>query len=419
MAAVSPDDSTVSEPLYKEEFARYGRNGGVTAVTFYDGDADAAATHVRAKLREVVDANPWIAGRLVKKELVFPKVGSHALVEEIFSAQPDPAVHEGQDYLALNDACVKLGVKNAASLRKTQARVSKVVLVPVAEGRFALVISISHLIADGATYYAIQNMLADGAPVRALSVTRKHQTDLKSHELKAMLPADYKWVTSLTIIKAMIKGTMSKPKGRALAYYVDEAKVAEIKDAAAKAGQWVSTNDVLTSHFGIATGARLMLFTFSYRNRIADFVDTDAGNLEGTVLLDAPGYADPRCVRKAVSSGAPYHRHSLDGSPPAPLPGFCGACPMAFLSSWASLGTKDTAVENGGIALPGATLRTHIPILPITFASTPMDVAIIYRPQPGRLAVLYGAKLASHESLTAQGSPLGAAVDAVLWPLAK
>ena len=69
----------------------------------------------------------------------------------------------------------------------------------------------------------------------------------------------------------------SKPLGRPLAYYVDEAKVADAKANAVRGGGWVSTNDVLTSHFGLATGARALMFTFSYRNRIADFCDSDAG----------------------------------------------------------------------------------------------------------------------------------------------
>ena len=77
--AVSPADATsVSEPLYKEEFSRallYGRNGGITAVTFYDGEAVAAAAYAKGKLREVLEANPWIAGQLVKQALVHLKAG--------------------------------------------------------------------------------------------------------------------------------------------------------------------------------------------------------------------------------------------------------------------------------------------------------------------------------------------------------
>ena len=45
--------------------------------------------------------------------------------------------------------------------------------------------------------------------------------------------------------------------------------MAEAKANAARGGGWVSTNDVLTSHFGLATGARALMFTFSYRNRIS------------------------------------------------------------------------------------------------------------------------------------------------------
>ena len=62
-------------------------------------------------------------------------------------------------------------------------------------------------------------------------------------------------------------------------------------------------------------------------------------------------------------------------------------------------------------------LRLHLPILPMSFANTPMDVAVIFRPQPGKLGVLYGAKVATAGSLTAEGSPLGAAVDEGIFPL--
>ena len=85
--AVSPADATsVSEPLYKEEFARYGRNGGITAVPFYDGEAVAAAAYAKGKLREVLEANPWIAGQLVKQALVHLKAGVCIVPKAAFGA---------------------------------------------------------------------------------------------------------------------------------------------------------------------------------------------------------------------------------------------------------------------------------------------------------------------------------------------
>ena len=74
-----------SRSTRKSSRARYGRNGGITAVTFYDGEAVAAAAYAKGKLREVLEANPWIAGQLVKQALVHPKAGSDALVGELFS----------------------------------------------------------------------------------------------------------------------------------------------------------------------------------------------------------------------------------------------------------------------------------------------------------------------------------------------
>ena len=68
-------DQRLRAALQGRVLAGYGRNGGITAVTFYDGEAVAAAAYVKGKLREVLEANPWIAGQLVKQALVHLKAG--------------------------------------------------------------------------------------------------------------------------------------------------------------------------------------------------------------------------------------------------------------------------------------------------------------------------------------------------------
>jgi hypothetical protein len=45
---------------------------GVTSITFYNGDLQAARAAVRDKFRQIVNANPWLAGRLEQKQLVHP-----------------------------------------------------------------------------------------------------------------------------------------------------------------------------------------------------------------------------------------------------------------------------------------------------------------------------------------------------------
>ena len=38
---------------------------GISTVTFFTGDATVALDQVRARLRKTLEANPWLAGRLV------------------------------------------------------------------------------------------------------------------------------------------------------------------------------------------------------------------------------------------------------------------------------------------------------------------------------------------------------------------
>ena len=75
-----------SRSTRKSSRARYGRNGGITAVTFYDGEAVAAAAYAKGKLREVLEANPWIAGQLVKQALVHLKAGVCIVPKAAFGA---------------------------------------------------------------------------------------------------------------------------------------------------------------------------------------------------------------------------------------------------------------------------------------------------------------------------------------------
>ena len=74
----------------------------------------------------------------------------------------------------------------------------------------------------------------------------------------------------------------------------------------------------------------------------------DAGNYEGCVLSDRGGHETPDLVRKSLS---PTAEGAFTGVT-RPLPGTCGSCPMAFITSWASVGstTKPFDLTLGGQA---------------------------------------------------------------------
>lgn len=138
---------------------------------------------------------------------------------------------------------------------------------------------------------------------------------------------------------------------------VSEAKVAEAKARAAAGGEvkFVSTNDVITSHFCNATRARVAMMVVNMRGKISlDIGDRHAGCYEGCLLLDAANYSTPASVRKCLAAGAPYTR----ATPSPPLPGACGEpCPMALITSWASFPFAGVSVD--GVA----SQDLHLPCL--------------------------------------------------------
>ena len=80
----------------------------------------------------------------------------------------------------------------------------------------------------------------------------------------------------------------------------------------------------------------------------------------------------------------------------------------AIITSWASFPFE--------LALEGVTKQVlHLPCMSMPDM---MDVCIAFKPQPGRLGVLYLAKRAKPGVLQAgDGTPLGGTIDAGIFPL--
>ena len=101
----------------------------------------------------------------------------------------------------------------------------------------------------------------------------------------------------------------------------------------------------------------------------------------------------------------PYTRQT-----PSPrLPGLFGSCPMALITSWASFPFD--------LTLEGVSKQVlHLPCMDIPDM---MDICLVFKPQPGKLAVLYLAKRAKPHTLLAGETVLGASVDAGIFPTPK
>ena len=302
MSKTSPADQTTIT-LHKRESGQYFGHPGICTVTFCQGDPRAALEDLRAKALPVLQANPWIAGRFVKKALVFANTCTEDDVNEIVTICKHASVHRNQPYPKLVAAVAKnnaLSVGKGKVVQKKNARVTKLVVVePEAPGgEFSIVFSMSHAAADGADYYRIFNMICGTDPVVAMDPTRN--VEWETRESDWIGKVDHKWLGGGGgLVKGMLVGACCGPKASWCCYKVDAAKVDAAKKASvatadkigAKGVEYVSTNDVLTSHFGRACAARVIMMVINMRGKTDLPVTKDhAGCYETCLLLDPENY---------------------------------------------------------------------------------------------------------------------------------
>ncbi|CAJ1344683.1 unnamed protein product, partial [Effrenium voratum] len=241
---------------------------GMTTVSFCQGELP--ITWLRDRLARLLAANPWLGGRLVRKsEAVYLSFGCEAderhlqlLGPDVIQITADMPYELISQQVSGSRAEVRSGMDCLQNPREPLIRVS---LCCEAGDRFALIVSLSHIIADGYTYHRLFHMLTNrSVPVVALNPCRK----LEFHErrLKALGRKEYEFIYSPQYVLncLMSKVFFGKPKCRA--YLVDPEKVKQAK--AREGAAFVSTNDILTSMFANAVGARVCSMAVNFRGRL-------------------------------------------------------------------------------------------------------------------------------------------------------
>eukprot|EP00435_Cladocopium_sp_Y103_P072401 s43_g40.t1 len=385
------DYFTQVEPLLDlESKAALSQEAGISTVTFFRGagGASAAAAALRERLQQVLRANPWVAGRVVRKpeasrlQLHFPAADAAEdadLMEEILHVDPPGlTVHPSMSYeeitsVVLGSSAVvqRLGGRFMLELPcfawlgsiAKDALQTRITLVsdPNESDAFAMIFSMGHTTVDGSSYYQVLNMLSPDAEIVSLQVQRKHEASPRMIEAQGR--EDYEWMLSTLVAKAL-RDALKGPKARAVCFYVDDARMKAAKAAATEGSQvsFVSSNDVLVSGLAKMAEARTYAMAMNFRGRIEGLQATDAGNYEpGTwhwqwdesaLILDSAVYGSPAKLREVLQQGPPYRTH---GAP-------------------------------GEMSLGGCQQLLHLPLVPL--GNVPFECSCIFRPTHGRLAVL-------------------------------
>ena len=408
-ATADATSDATSVTLLKEEGSMMAYAGAVTTITFFTGPAPVDA--IRERLTAVVAANPWLGGSLEKRKgeklwrLTYNPAGP--LRDAMLTvASPGQYNVHGVSYAAIHKVLkkAKLEVKGGTGSVNKGAVQMKVVIIPDGD-KWALVVSISHTIADGYTYYAIYNMLSASAEIKSYSPVRKDSfgTDLPGAVGMAETKVYWGMGFLLNCAGSMLFGSKVKSRCR----LVDPAKVEAGKASAKEDGDsdFVSTNDLLVAGWAKLTKAQLLEMPINLRNRLPGINDADAGNYEWVVFYQEEDCKRPGQIRKSLTATpGKYVRCGKD--PPRPLRS--GVSLMraryAIITNWATFAKA--------LDMPGCEQRLHMPFFNI--AEVPGDIAFIFRATAKETGVLMLTRNVREEDFS--DSVFGGSVDPIIFP---
>jgi len=402
---------------------------GITTVSFFSGDKP----NLTSRLLEIVKANPWLVSTLIRNKkihekniiLCYPSGITEEHIKTVYHESTLP-ISENMPFEELSKALSKKAIlPMGTTLLKKKLPISSFTLTPCTnnneggEGKFALIVSISHAVADGHTYYKILSMLSSSTQIESLNAKRKF--DVAPKIRAATGEAEYNYgVSSATMINCVLK--MANPfsaKTEIAAYYIDKEKVKNTKakeDEREKKKEKqdlempfsCSTNDILTSSFGNAAEIRVLMMAINLRKRLEGAVDNDAGNYESVVMYDPPGYEHPSDIRKSLCRGVPFIREHSH-----PLPKFCEAsrCRIGIITSWA-FSSFDGEIVLGG---SNTKMTLHLPVFDAK--AIPFPIAVVFKPKKDSLAIIYAGPqhTVCADKLNAAGAPIGDIVNSSIF----
>jgi hypothetical protein len=342
--------------------------------------ADAVAL-LRARVREIAAANPWVCGRLRTGPAGAPALWvptadnsrvpvalleRRAPQQQITDAPPTAAQYVRSAVDVFGEPVVKFSITTADD----NACV------------FSVVVSVSHVVSDANTLYSLYGMLSPAANVTALNPVRAAAAWGSGLNLGAGATRKLWWFVlssfggplqetfgaaadayskrgapvqqSFTVRREWIEAEKAKHEARAAAQAAGHAGGGQ----AAGAAVFVSTNDLLVSWFYSAqrehiAGAAIVC---DLRGRLPGVTAGLAGNYNQLLVTFAEEFEDPLTVRRCVASlgeyDAPARRDaSRRCAPPK------GRRRLGISTNWVR--------QYRDVALRGCTQLSHAPTFPI------------------------------------------------------
>lgn len=184
----------------------------------------------------------------------------------------------GRFSVALTPHVVKKGKK---CVNKNES-LFHVVVGPISSDHYFICVSLSHVIADGYTFYKLYAMLSEDCRPAALEVLRQVKGgEVVNQRNKDVNDLFHSAGVICNILGNMICGTKAVINVQELnLQHLQHLKDSHHSSSAPTA--FISTNDIVTSAYLTASGCDVGMMAINYRNRVEGVTRTHAG----TVILN-------------------------------------------------------------------------------------------------------------------------------------
>lgn len=393
----------------------------ISTITFLKGGNKVhVESYFKDRLQSIVDANPWLSGRLVKnkkeRKLTINYNSENPSIKDIFIT-PEivknmkkkakfPIINSTMNYINLCDkvggSICELPAGDVQISKKLPLMALSIVPDSVNSDTFAIIISISHVIIDGYTYYKILSMFNSNVKIESLNAIRK--SDLKESSDKAIGLEESKFVYSGSVMCNVICTMLCSVKKPMIeSYLIDNDKINQLKEIVKSDNsddiEYVSTNDICASSFGNVSGSKVLLVPINWRNKISNFNNNDAGNYEGALVFSNNDFYKANLIRKTLQSGPPVYKRNSSTILPS---GWSAArCKLSMCVSWCFDVWDEMFID---MDKKCGEQVMHIPISSTKLI--PFECALIYKPKKNMKAITFFTRTIRSEGLM-KGMPIG------------
>lgn len=389
----------------------------INTITFFDGSISIVS--LREKVKEIVTLNPWLRSRLVNSAefgetaALYPTEYNPDLdTNDFFYFLVDTVLTKDMDYSTMSNYLSKVMVKKGTECIGKNEPLFKVSLIEMKNSKeYALVVSLSHVLGDGHTFYRLYEMLDINKPAVALNPIRHHNfmDNLRSSNGKKLID----WMNSPLLVAGLLCTVIFGAIPKAAAYNLNNKTVENIKsnyhrknsnadESLSEYGAvpFISTNDIITSWFFKQCNSKYGMMAINFRNRLVKkccirftliynmlyvhrlegYTDDDAGNYENIILYNSDDYSCPNYIRQSISTfrsksnAVPSIYESLTFN-------------ISVVTNWSSFYRDITLSEDKETAPLSVQQSLHMPLMNLSDIIF-RDLCIIFNTKKDQLAVM-------------------------------